>query len=315
MRRKRTVPRSLGRRQPGPVWWRPRSAGASLAPGRGRPSGASAAGRPAHQGPGGEVRPRSGKLPARASAVPRARGRRAPPRRTGMSRTARRTTGPRAGRARLRSSARSYRLDQAARQLAERRQGAHAGLVVARDDVVQAKAEDCVEHQWNQYLARYGQPDAAVSLEAVELFLDHLSVARKQLGQVRAQPLGAGRLHAQVERGELDIAQAPQVVPERLDADFQYDERIAELVEGGAELLDGGGGQVSPSFDQQLGLGRKPVLEVADGDSGPGGYGSDAGSGEAALQERFGGGVDDLVSRTFGRGGPGHTYVLLYRVL
>src|SRR4029077_20624831 len=78
------------------------------------------------------------------------------------------------------------------------------------------------------------------------------------------------------------------------------------------QLVDGTGGQVPPRLDQELGLGGKPVLEVADRDSGFGGDGPDAGARVTVLQQRISRGVDDLVPRALCRCGPGHTYVPAY---
>src|SRR2546427_2765981 len=257
-------------------------------------------------------RPRSALQPVQAWAGRRPRNRSQLPGTTGMTRKGRLPTGPRAGGALDRVPDRSYGFDQGARQLAEGGQCSDAGFVIAGHDVVQAEAQDCVQHQRDQHLARHGEPDPAVSLEAVELLLDDLAVPGEELGQVGAEPLRPGRLYQEVERRELDVAQAPQRVPQRLDPDLEDLERVGELVEGRAQLLDRVGGEVAPSLDQELGLGRKPVLEVADGDAGPGGDGADAGSGVAVFEQRIGCCMDDLISGALGGGGPGHTYVLLY---
>src|SRR4029077_11950511 len=52
--------------------------------------------------------------------------------------------------------------------------------------------------------------------------------------------------------------------------------------------------------------------EVADRHAGLRRDGADAGAGGAVFQERLARGVDDLIPRAFGRGGPGHTYVPAY---
>src|SRR5712691_2703496 len=229
-----------------------------------------------------------------------------------MCLTGPRPTAPRACPARVRGQGRSYRLHQRARQLPERRKRAKARFVISGHDVVKAEAEDCIQHQWDQYLAGYGEPDAAVRLEPVQLLLDDLAVPCEELRHVGSQTLRSGRLDHEVEGGELDVAQAAQRIPQRLDSDLEHLQRVRELVEGGPELLHRTGGQVTPGLDQELGLGREPVLEVADGDARLGGDRADAGPGVAVFEEGLSRGVDDQVSGALGRGGPGHTYVLLY---
>src|SRR6266851_505595 len=308
-RRPTTWTRPLLQTRPGPRAARCRPGCGSREPGTGRRPGASSAARHGRPGPAAGCRARSAPRRARAwaagpaqSALPR-RGSR------GRRRTAHLTTGPRDGRARGRAVGRSYGFHHAPGQLAEGRQGAQAGLVVAGHDVVQPESEHGIQDEWHEHVARHREADPPVLLEAVELLLDDLAVAGEELGQVRPQALGSRCLDQEVEGGELDVAQPPQRVPERLDADFEDFQRVGQLVEGSAKLLDRLGRQVPPGLHQQLGLGREPVLEVADGDAGLGGDGPDAGAGVAVFEERVGRRVDDLVSGALGGGRPGHTYV------
>src|SRR5438128_1861103 len=305
--------RPPSRRPPGRQEERCRPGCGSRGRGRGRPSEAWWEARRDRPDPGAGCRARSAPRPGRA--WPGGPARSAGPRRGSRDRRqpGRLTTGPRDDRARGRAAGHSSNcLYDTAGELAECREGAQAGFVVAGHDVVKPEAEDRIQHEWHQHVARHGQPDSSVYLEPVELLLDHLAVPSEKLGQVGPQSLRPGRLDQQVEGGELDVAEPAQRVPERLDPDLQHLERVGELVEGSAQLLDRLRGQVAPGLHEELGLGWEPVLEVADGDAGLGGDGAEAGAGVAVFEQGIRRRVDDLVSGALSGGRPGHTYVPAY---
>src|SRR5712692_2204823 len=284
------------------------------APGTGRPSAMAPPERRARRGLGAGFRPPPAPPQGRAWAASWSHSRPQPRDRTDRSRTVRPPTVPPSARARVRAALGGSRdgLHQRACQLSECRKRSEAGLVVARHHVIEAKTENCVEHQGHQHLTGNGQPDTAVFFQAVQLLLDHLAVASEQLRQVRLEAFRAGCLHEQVEGRQLDVTQAAQGVPDRLHADLEHLQGISELVESAPQLLHRAGCQVPPGLDQQLRLGWEPVLEVADRHPGARGDGPDTRPRVAVFQERLGGGVDDLISGALGRGHPSHTYVLFY---
>src|SRR6267378_7533595 len=198
-----------GRKRPGESARHDRRGAATRARGKDHPSAAAPRAPPARPGPEAAAPPRLERRPEPAAAGRRRRMRRRCRGRTCKSPRARPPRGPPGVPAPCRSAALAPsfdRLDEAGGQLAKGREGTKAGLVVPGHHVIEAEAKHRVENQRDEHLARDGEPDAAVRLEAVELLQDDLAVPREQLGQVGAKALGARRLDQEIESGELNVA-------------------------------------------------------------------------------------------------------------
>jgi len=113
-------------------------------------------------------------------------------------------------------------------------------------------------------------------------------------GTGKPSELGGGAGPGGRRRGQLDCRPAAAAFPQRLDTDLQHLERIRQLVQGPAQLLDRAGGQVPPGFNEELRLvgnqyWRFPIATP------PWSLIAGRWCRVTVSTERIGGGVDDLV--------------------